>query len=1087
MRSDEYVRIEPVQTAPSRDCFRKFVQSIRLFIQPLTLQIRQVNVIAVDEDQAADAGASERFRLIAPQGTATDDCDRSSADTLLSLFSDRGKQHLPRITIGKGRRHTTILTAITGLLIAAAALPVCTAAAPEPAITEALRYENQVVREIDFEPAAQPVPVEELRQRLPITAGSKFHEHDLRAAIQALYATGRFAQIAVDAAAVPGGGVALKFVTTSAYFVGHVSIKGVDAPPNRGQLYGVTRLQLGARLTESSVSEAADSIKSLLRENGYYLSAVNTSVSFNPQNQQASIAFNLRARKRAHFTKPDIASDKEFSEEKLVRVARWRRLYGLLGWSQFTDARLRQGIDNIRRLYEKHQHLEARVALTTLDYFEQNNAVRANVKIDPGQRVAVRTAGRDFSQSELRDLLPIFEEDSIDPDLLAGGARRIEDYLQLQGFFGAEASYKVQHDERANKTSITYEIHPGPRGRLAFLGIRGNRYFDDATIRERLYEHEADFPRFPRGRFSLNYVHEDAEAIRQLYIDNGFLDVQVKSRLEENFAGRAHNVASFFDIHEGQQTIVASFDLEGADPAQAEAIIPMLACVRGQPYSAANVSSDRDNILTYYFDSGYPDATFEYQFTKVPKSHAVDLKYRVIPGERKFVRSVIVSGLRSTRANLVLDRISVAAGKPLSLAEQTESQRRLYDLGIFARVNTALQNPDGDESAKNVLYDIDEARHYSVNLGAGAQIARIGGSVTSLDNPAGTTGFAPRVAAGVTRDNLLGLGQTLGVQTALSTIEQRAALTYFIPQFVSTPDFNLTSVLSFDNSNDIRTFTARRREASLQLGQRVSRAYTMEYRLVFRNVTLSNLKVDSLLVPLLSQPETVGESEVSLLEDKRDDPTDAHHGSYTTIDLAYAPGFLGSQTHFARGLFRNATYYQITRNFVFARNTQFGDIVRTGGRSSIPLAERLYSGGSTSIRAFPDFQAGPRDLVTGFPLGGDTLFINNLELRFPLFGENVGGVIFQDAGNIYSSIRDFSFRFRQENLQDFNYLVQDVGIGIRYRTPIGPIRVDLSLSPDAPRFFGLKGTLQEYLNGTAVSTVQKINAFQFHISLGQAF
>jgi outer membrane protein assembly factor BamA len=359
--------------------------------------------------------------------------------------------------------------------------------------------------------------------------------------------------------------------------------------------------------------------------------------------------------------------------------------------------------------------------------------------------------------------------------------------------------------------------------------------------------------------------------------------------------------------------------------------------------------------------------------------------------------------------------------------------------------------------------------------------------VTTRDNPAGTTGFAPRLALGISRINFLGRGQTLSLQTAISTIEQRAALTYFIPQFISHEKLNLTITTLLENSSDIRTFTAHRREAAIQLGERLSRAYTLQYRLVFRNVTLSNLKIDQLLVPLLSQPETVGLGEVSLIQDKRDDPTDAHRGIYTTIDLSYAPSKLGSQTQFARGLFRNSTYYSVHRDWVFARSTQFGVISRTGGRPSIPLAERLYSGGSTSIRAFPDFQAGPRDLATGFPLGGNALFINNLELRFPLYGDNLAAVLFHDIGNVYDTLSDVSFRYRQRNLQDFDYAVQDLGIGFRYRTPIGPIRLDLSFSPNAPRFFGLKGTEQDYLNGTAIATVQKINAFQFHFSLGQAF
>ncbi len=186
-------------------------------------------------------------------------------------------------------------------------------------------------------------------------------------------------------------------------------------------------------------------------------------------------------------------------------------------------------------------------------------------------------------------------------------------------------------------------------------------------------------------------------------------------------------------------------------------------------------------------------------------------------------------------------------------------------------------------------------------------------------------------------------------------------------------------------------------------------------------------------------------------------------------------------------MFRNSSYYPLHRDWVFARSTQFGIISRTGGGNTIPLAERLYSGGSTSLRSFPDFQAGPRDLKTGFVLGGNASLVNNLELRFPLYGDNVGGVLFEDAGNVYSSVGDISFRFRQRNLQDFNYMVQSAGIGIRYQTPIGPVRLDFSFSPDAPRFFGLKGTLQDLVNNTAISTVQKINSFQFHFSLGQAF
>jgi outer membrane protein assembly complex protein YaeT len=778
----------------------------------------------------------------------------------------------------------------------------------------------------------------------------------------------------------------------------------------------------------------------------------------------------------------------EGADQKIVRITHWRRIYGLLGWHELTLARLRQGLDNVRRYYENQGLLDSRVELTHLDYHEDTNAVSPDLDIHAGLKVSVQAPGAHISARRLRQLVPVFQEHSTDPDLLLEGQRNVQQYLVSEGYFNARVSYSFMRPDGAAGETILYRVTRGGRHRFVHLEIIGNHYFETDAIRERLYIQPATFPRFPYGRFSTEYLNQDLQTIRNLYSANGFRNASVTGQVLDEYRGVTDHLAVVIQIQEGRQTLVASLRLEGVASLNANSIESRLASAPGQPYSDASISDDRANLLDYYYNNGYLNATFDYSVVpSATKAHEVDLVYTLHPGQQYFVRNVLVTGMQTTRPDLVNSRIELKSGQPLSLLAESDTQRRLYELGIFARVNTAIQNPDGQEDAKNVLFDLDEARHYSLNVGVGAQIARIGGGVTTLDNPAGTTGFAPRLALGISRINFLGRGQTLGLQTAVSTIEQRAALTYFIPQFISRDNLNLTVTTLIENSSDIRTFTAHRREAAIQLGERLSRAYTVQYRLVFRNVTLGNLKIDQLLVPLLSQPETVGLGEVSLIQDKRDDPTDAHRGIYTTLDLSYAPSKLGSQTQFARALFRNSTYYSLHHDWVFARSTQFGDISRTGGRPSIPLAERLYSGGSTSIRAFPDFQAGPRDPATGFPLGGNTMFINNLELRFPLYGDNLAGVLFHDLGNVYDTLGDLSFRYRQRNWQDFDYAVQDVGIGFRYKTPIGPIRLDLSFSPNAPRFYGLKGTLQDYLNGTAIATVQKINAFQFHFSLGQAF
>jgi outer membrane protein insertion porin family len=313
-------------------------------------------------------------------------------------------------------------------------------------------------------------------------------------------------------------------------------------------------------------------------------------------------------------------------------------------------------------------------------------------------------------------------------------------------------------------------------------------------------------------------------------------------------------------------------------------------------------------------------------------------------------------------------------------------------------------------------------------------------------------------------------------------------LTYFAPQFLGNEKLNLQVSGLFDTSHDIRTFSSLRKEGSVQLGKKLSREYTIQYRYTFRKVNvLGTPLVAPELIPLLSQPVRVGFVSTTLIQDRRDDPVDAHRGMYNSIDLEFASNLLGSQTGFGRILAKNATYYQLTKNLVLARSTQFGMIKRYAGLSDIPLAERFFGGGSFSNRAFPDFQAGPRDLDTGFPIGGNALFVNSVELRFPLIGENIGGVLFNDLGNVYSDVNKISLRFRQRNLQDFDYAVQGFGFGIRYRTPIGPVRADFSLSPDSPRFFGFQGTENQLLFGGGTQVVQRINVFQFHFSLGQSF
>ena len=947
-------------------------------------------------------------------------------------------------------------------------------------------YEGKPIASVKFDPERQPLTFDQLMAMIPLHPGSALRGSDVRDAIQRLYQTGEYADLSVDAN-LSAAGVNLTIITKPHYFIGDVSAPGVPEPPNAAQMIIATKLQLGAEFQDEEMKAAVDRVVDVLRRNGFYHAVVRPDLAFNDADQQVKIDFTINPGKRAKFDGLITSGETERPVDKLILSAGWKRFRGLLGWHSLTENRLRSGVDNIRSWYPKHDHLLARVTLVKVDFHETTNKVTPELEFNLGPQVQVQVRNAKISAGDLRSLLPIYEERSVDRDLLEEGTRDLASYFQSQGYYDAQVTYNTA-SLPSGEQFIDYIVDRGPQHKIVKLEIEGNHYFDSDTLRERMSIVPATFIRYPHGRYSRNNLERDLNSLRDVYRANGFRDVEVTSKEVDDYDGKMGHIALFIEIKEGPQWFVSKLDLEGVPEVDRAALLLILHSTAGQPYSDLNVASDRDSILDYYFNNGYPAAEFEFNSQSSEEPNHVNLRFAVTPGHRVFVRDVLVSGLTRTRMDLVRKRIDLESGDPLSRNRITGSQRRLYDLGIFARVDAALQNPDGQEPDKYVLYSVEEGARYTTTYGIGAEIGRIGGGSTTLDSPAGTTGFSPRVSFGVSRLDFLGLGHTVGLQTLVSTLEQRVLVTYLAPQFEGNPKLSLQFTGLFDISHDVRTFSARRGEGSIQLSDKLSRAFTVQYRLTFRKVNIIGTPlVEPELIPLLSQPVRVGFVSTTFIQDRRDDPLDAHRGMYNTLDLALATNVLGSQTGFGRVVARNSTYHPLTKSLVLARSTSFGLIERYSGLPEIPLAERFFGGGAFSNRAFPDFQAGPRDPITGFPVGGNALLVNTVELRFPLIGDNLSGVLFNDVGNVYSAVNKISFRFTQQGLGDFDYGVEAFGFGIRYRTPIGPVRLDLSLSPNSPRFFGFAGSETQLLFGGGQQITQRINVFQFHFSLGQAF
>jgi outer membrane protein insertion porin family len=986
-------------------------------------------------------------------------------------------------------------------LIALGPLALFLFAAAQPQLLQAQyqKYQGMAVTNIQFEPKDQPLEATELHNLLTVQMGRPLNIRDLRASIEHLFATGRYADIQVNAEPYQNG-VAVTFVTKNNWFIGSVSVGGgVASPPNSGQIENAANLDLGQPYSDAKLKEALSGQQRLLQSNGLFRARVKPALDWesNADYQQVNIHFDVESGPRARFTTPVLTGDLKIDTEKILKATKFRR-WVIHTWKPMTQTRVRQGLDGVRSLYEKENRLEAKISLESMKYDAETNSAIPALHIDAGPRIQINPVGANLSQSTLRRYIPVFEEHAVDHDLLVEGANNLRDYLQSKGYFEAEVEFKEQSVVR-DKASIDYLINEGARHRLVYIQIDGNRYFSTPSIRERMYLQPRTFLQFPHGRFSENFLRRDRESIESLYQSNGFRDVKVTSRTEDNYGGKVGDIAVFIEIEEGPQYFVGALTIEGIERLDRASIEARLSSVAGQPFSEFNVAVDRDTILAQYFEKGFPHATFEWNSTPAAAPQRIDLRFVIHEGGQQFVRQVLLTGNRVTQTQLLDRNITLNPGDPLSPTEITDIQRRLYALGVFARVDTAIQNPDGEGDSKYVLYNMEEARRYSMAVGFGAELGRIGGCQTCFESPAGTTGFSPRVSFDISRNNLWGLTHSITLRTRVSTIDQRALLTYTWPHFRNHENLLLSVTGAYQQSRDVRTFNFRREEGSVQLTHRITKATTILYRYAYRRISVSDLKITPLLVPSLSQPVRVGIGQFNIVQDRRDDALDPHKGIYNTVDLGLADRIFGSQRNFLRFLVRNATYHQITKRLVLARNTQFGDIYsfRYSGdpQDAVPLAERFFGGGGTSHRGFPENQAGPRDTATGFPLGGTALLFNQTELRFPLIGDSIGGVFYHDMGNIYSSLENLSFRVKQRDLADFDYMVHAVGFGLRYRTPIGPVRVDLGYSVNPPNFFGWKGTLDQLVgagvnpcqNLPGLCSQQNVSHFQFFFSLGQTF
>ncbi len=1001
-------------------------------------------------------------------------------------------------------------------------------------------YEGKAVQAIEI-PGVGPGDLQHILELLPQKVGEPLERGRVRESIRALYGTGRFADI--QAEATPSGpGVRLAFMTSANFFVGAVDVDGAPTRPTSNQIVNASKFQLGELYTREKLERALENIRQLMQEGGYYRARVTAESTSDASTQQVSILFHITRGEQAHVGEVTVTGTSSLSSYEVQRTAHMNP------GDKVTVARVSGSLQRLRKKFQKQSRALAQVSIAKQTYHSENNAVDFNFEIDPGPVVVIYARGYKVSKGVLKKEIPVYEENAVDDDLLNEGKRNLLDYLQAKGHFGAKVD--IQKETDAKTLQVIYQIDPGPIHRLVSVEISGNKDFLDTAKLRSYLQIQPTRRLLSHGRYSEALLKGDVATLEGLYRSSGFRQVQITTKVDDNYQGSENKLAVHIYIDEGVRTIVGELHVLGTQKVEASAL-PELSTVSGQPYSEQDLANDRERILSYYFDHGFPNATLDISTKPSPdKPNREDVTFTIQEGERFTVNHVMVAGTEHTRDYVLQRELQVHDGDPLSQQDLLNTQTRLYDLGIFSQVDTAVQNPDGTDPLKNVLVQVKEAKRYTFTYGAGLEFQT--GQPAGTTAPQGTTGVSPRVEFDVTRLNVGGRDQTITFQSHVGRLQQRGLISYAVPKLFDNEKFKLIYTVFYDNSLDVATFTSERLEGKIDLRQQIgntghepgtrqgpsSITYRMDFRLVKAYHFADGFSPGEITV--LSLPARVGGPGLTYIRDKRDNPLESTKGSYFTLDGFVSSKYFGSEADFGRALGQFSTYYafggkgKAGRQWVFARSTTIGLEQPVNGTrvlppgscplnaageptctdiTTIPLPEQFFAGGGNSLRGFGLNQAGPRDPSSGFPVGGTALFVNNLELRFPqvtlpYLGEGFGFAIFNDMGNVFTAGHDMLTGlmrwhqpnpaqclmaggavnpqcYTQFNNSGYDYTSQAVGLGLRYKTPIGPLRFDFGYNLNPTRYFqGVFAPVTEVLTGYETQRLRHFNVF---FSIGQPF
>lgn len=898
-----------------------------------------------------------------------------------------------------------------------------------------------VVTAIEIRSEADPGDevLEKLAGLLAFAVGDPLTEEAVRGTLRNLQASGFTASTELYTLPAEGGVEAI-VVLRPVLQVREVRIEGSLGVPVE-DLRRVLVQKAAAPLGEGAVLQGVYNLLDLYEERGYFGARVRVRVDADEPTLQAVVIYDVASGERARVRSVRFEGDLgPFTPATLAS-----RLEQVGPGKSFSQPEARQDGERLERwLILQQGHRTARVQPPVQE--PEGDGVALTYTVEVGPKVEVEVIGADIGRLRRLDLLPFLGRAGYDEALVLQAVDRIERHYQQEGHYKARVTWEEQ--EREGVLRLVIRVDPGPGYTLQQLTFSGNQTFGAERLGELVQTSARSLLALGSGRLVDDVLEEDLKNIRRFYQLQGFTQVEVgPGDIEE----RGTDLFLTIPIEEGPRLRVVNLDVEGIESLDDGTVRSSLRLEEGGPFHPFLLEQSLNSLRAAYRDKGYTEAQVSAREDWNPGRTLVDVSIQVLEGPQTLLDRVIVRGNLRTESGVIDRTLAIDSGDPISERRALEIERDLYRLGVFSSVDVAVTRSGLESATRDLIVRVEEGRPRRVSYGLGLEYSS---EEREQDrwNPRGTFSFS--------HNNVAGRAYTLRTDLRVSPQDQIFRLSFDQPYSFRWAVPVSYSLFYFNENKtdwDVVRYGVRAEAEKVFADRRVGLAY--DYRIVepdphpdFPTVEERDDRTYqvSSLIP-------------SFFWDRRDDPLLSTRGWSSLAQLQYAFPLLDTEGDFLKLFVQQTQYLDLRRLGTVAASLRLGgiepfdtlvdpdpELPETFPSADVFIAERFFAGGGTTHRAYRRDELGIPDqtriLKPGqaddyASVGGNGLLLLNLEYRFPLFGP-VGGTVFYDAGNVWADWRDI----------DPGEVKNGLGVGLRYISPIGPIRADIGWKLDREPF-----------------------------------